>query len=257
MNAAVVRVGDTVRRAPSPQTRTVHRLLFHVRSCGAMWVPAPHGFDEHGREVLDFIPGEVPLGTPAFLETDHVLSEVAIALREWHDATATFARSPDDVWWEGPREPAEVICHGDFAPYNHVFRDGHFVGAIDFDVCKPAPRMWDLAYTAYRYIPLLPHLDADVNDGDEPDRTHWSPTEQSARLRTFLTAYGPLERPGETGQARPFTSTELLAWLPERLMAIAEWSAAQSSVDLQRHGFMYRSHAQWILDGGFLPNDDE
>ncbi len=252
MNAAVVRVGDTVRRAASPQTPTIHRLLDHVRAQGVGWVPAPHGFDHQGREVLEFIPGDVAHSSSAFLDADHVLDEVAVALREWHDATATFARGPEDVWWEDPREPAEVVCHGDFAPYNHVFRDGHLVGAIDFDVCTPAPRLWDLAYTAYRYIPLIPHVRDDVPDGDGADRTHWESGAKLTRLERFLTAYGPVDRPGDTATARPYASAELLAQVPARLFALADWSVAQGSPDLHRHGAMYRAHGQWIRDGGVL-----
>jgi len=47
--------------------------------------------------------------------------------------------------------PAEVICHGDVAPYNCVFRDGRPVAFIDFDTAHPGVRIWDLAYAAYRF----------------------------------------------------------------------------------------------------------
>lgn len=256
MNAAVVLVDGTVRRAASPQTATIHRLLHHVRSQGVEWVPAHHGFDDEGREVLDFIPGDVAHGTPDYLHADHALTEVAAALRQWHDATATFARRPEDIWWEDPREPAEVICHSDFAPYNHVFRDGHFVGAFDYDVCVPGPRWWDLAYTAYRYVPLTPHHVDDVDDGVAPDRSRWTPRERATRLALFVRAYGPLDHPGEAGEARTFASAEVLARVPERLIAMADWCAKQSSPDLQRNGVMYRAHAQWIRDGGVLRGAD-
>ncbi|WP_405867085.1 phosphotransferase [Streptomyces sp. NBC_01515] len=41
--------------------------------------------------------------------------------------------------------PVEVICHGDFAPYNCVFTGEGAVGLIDFDAARPGPRAWDLA----------------------------------------------------------------------------------------------------------------
>jgi hypothetical protein len=60
----VVRVFSTVRRRAGPWTATVQRLLAHVRAKGIAWVPEPLGFDEMGREVLSFIPGEVPHDVP-------------------------------------------------------------------------------------------------------------------------------------------------------------------------------------------------
>ncbi|WP_290866248.1 phosphotransferase [Hamadaea sp.] len=53
----------------------------------------------------------------------------------------------------GP-EPAEVVCHSDAAPYNTVFRSGHPVALIDFDTAHPGPRVWDVAYAVYRFVPL-------------------------------------------------------------------------------------------------------
>jgi aminoglycoside phosphotransferase (APT) family kinase protein len=87
---------------------------------------------------------------PEWVWSSVVLTDVARALRQWHDATCQFDLV-DAVWGFDAREPGEVICHNDFAPYNCVFRGGRFAGAIDFDLCSPGPRLWDIAYTAYRY----------------------------------------------------------------------------------------------------------
>ncbi|MFC0844106.1 hypothetical protein ACFH04_10335 [Streptomyces noboritoensis] len=43
-------------------------------------------------------------------------------MEDFHDASAGFDRKRDDVWPLPAREPAEVICHGDAATYNTVFR---------------------------------------------------------------------------------------------------------------------------------------
>ena len=245
MNAAVVRIGDRVHRTAGPQTATVHRLLTHVRAAGVGWAPEPHGFDEAGREVLDFIPGDVVHALPPWLFDEQVLVAVGRALREWHDATASFAHRPDDVWWQGAIAPVEVVCHVDFAPYNHVFRDGAWVGAIDYDLCTPGPRVWDLAYTAYRYVPLTPHVDDDVPDGDSWGRSTFSQAEQRRRLALFADAYeatgdGPMRAPGVR---------EILAWAPRRLDAMADWCASQESEALRRNGVMYRAHARWVESG--------
>jgi aminoglycoside phosphotransferase (APT) family kinase protein len=244
----VVRIGDTVRRTTGPQSASVHRLLDHVRGQGVSWVPHVHGLDDAGREVLDFIPGEVVHDLPAWLFDERVLVRIGQALREWHDATESFEHRPDDVWWQADLEPAEVICHVDFAPYNHVYRDREFVGCIDFDLCTPGPRLWDLAYTAYRYVPLTPHVDDAVADGDSWGRSELPHSEQRRRLDAFLAAYGPVAS-ADAGEA-PYSASAVLAYLPDRLFAMADWCDTQESPDLQRNGVMYRAHGEWIAAGG-------
>lgn len=56
---AVIRVGDTVRRPPSPNAGFVHDLLDHLERHG--WTGAPRylGTDADGREILSFLEGHV------------------------------------------------------------------------------------------------------------------------------------------------------------------------------------------------------
>jgi hypothetical protein len=244
-----VRVGGTVRKPAQPQSATIQRLLRHVRAQGVTWVAEPLGSDEQGRDVWSFIAGEVVHDHPAWLWSVDILVTVAQRLREWHDATATFVRRPEDVWWWPGKIPAEVICHVDFAPYNHVFQNGELVGAIDFDICYPGPRLWDLAYTAYRYLPLTPHSDDSVNDGSPWDRTHLSPPEVDERIATFLDAYA-----GHDTHLR-YSVSALLGHVPPRLIAMADWCATQSDEALRRNGVMYRAHAQWLAAGARGPAD--
>jgi hypothetical protein len=238
----VARVGDTVRRNAGPQTPTIHRLLSHVRARGVRWVPEPRGFDERGREILSFVPGEVPHDMPPWVWSDGVLLGVARALREWHDATVDFELE-GAVWEPPPREPREVVCHSDFAPYNCVFLDGRFTGAFDFDLCTPGPRLWDLSYTAYRFVPLMPPRDA--SDFDEPgERSPFSLADMRARLDAFLDAYGAGD------PARRYERAALVAATVERLHAIAAWTrefvAKGGSPELAGHAAMYRAHAGWL-----------
>ncbi|MEU3459180.1 phosphotransferase [Streptomyces sp. NPDC006733] len=177
----VVRVGSTVRRPVGPWTRTVHALLDHLRAAGFAAAPRAHGFDADGREILDFLPGEVatyPL--PEYVRSDATLRTVAVMLRDYHDATVGFAPAADAAWYLPGRAPVEVICHGDAAPYNCVFRDGRPVAWIDFDTAHPGPRIWDVAYTAYRFVPLT-----DPGNGDFTLPVE----EQARRLRLFADAY--------------------------------------------------------------------
>ncbi|SEG97368.1 Phosphotransferase enzyme family protein [Nonomuraea solani] len=193
----VVRAGDTVRRPVGPWTPAVHALLRHLEAAGFTGAPRCHGIDDQGREVLGFVPGEsagYPL--PDWAGSDDVLVAVARLLREYHDATAGFPVPPDATWYFPPVEPAEVICHGDVATYNCVFREGRPVAFIDFDTAHPGPRLWDMAYAAYRFVPLSDPAHADARPV----------AEQARRLRLFADAYGlrPAARAAlpETAHAR-------------------------------------------------------
>ena len=84
----VVRVGDTVHRTAGPWTSTIHTYLRHVRGHGVTEVPEPFGLDEQGREVVSFLPGDVP-GWPApeWLWSEQILHEAGRLLRRLHDAS--------------------------------------------------------------------------------------------------------------------------------------------------------------------------
>ena len=248
MSGAVVRIGDTVRKPSGPQSATVQRLVAHVRAQGVTWAAEPLGIDADGRDVWRFIPGHVEHGVPDWLRNLELLTDVARRLRQWHDATVSFQRSLSDVWWWPGKRPDEVICHVDFAPYNHVFDEGRFVGAIDFDVCYPGPRLWDLAYTAYRYVPLTPQVGDAVADGDDPDRTGLPQKEAAARLDAFLDSYAA------DGNHR-YSREQLLGYVSPRLIAMADWCDVQASASLRMNGVMYRAHAEWIAEGGLGPAD--
>ncbi|RVX40508.1 Ser/Thr protein kinase RdoA (MazF antagonist) [Nonomuraea polychroma] len=176
----VVRDGDTVRRPTGPWTAGVHAVLDHLAERGFRGAPRSHGIDGEGREVLDFLPGDVPgYPLPEWVLSDDVLEAVGRLLREFHDATLDFPKNQDVPWYWPPVSPAEVICHGDVAPYNCVFRDGRPVAFIDFDTAHPGPRVWDVAYAAYRFVPLT----------DPRHMSLYPVPEQARRLRLFADAY--------------------------------------------------------------------
>ena len=153
---------------------------------GFAGAPRAHGFDELGREVLDYVPGQVghyPI--PKFARSEEALVTAGELLRNYHDATiglvANGLRDLADLQLE-PQSPIEVVCHGDFAPYNVVFRHGAAVAIIDFDFALLGSRAWDLAYALYRFAPLTGSLDR-----SDPLS---SVDVQAMRARAFLDAYG-------------------------------------------------------------------
>ncbi len=237
----VVRIGDTVRRTSSPWTPTVHQLLAHVRAKGLLWVPEPLGMDKRGREILSFIPGDVPHDMPEWIWNEQVLTDIARALREWHDATVDFS-APNAIWGLPQTGPREVICHNDFAPYNCIFSKERFVGAIDFDACAPGTRLWDLAYAAYRFVPLLPGPDTkDVIPGD---KSPFQASVMADRLELFLATYGAV------GGKVQYSCSDLIRTAIDRLNAIAAWTEervrSHGVAALSEHAAMYRNHARWL-----------
>src|SRR3954453_3491113 len=155
--SAAVRVGDTVQRDAGPWTPTIHRLLRHLHGRRVGWVPQPLGTigDPPAREVLSLLPGTVPqYPMPAWVWSDAVLEDAAERLATLHRASRDFDLA--GACWQLPAHtPVEVICHNDFAPYNLVFDAQHtVVGVIDWDTASPGSRIWDLAYLAYRLLPL-------------------------------------------------------------------------------------------------------
>ncbi|MBO3737576.1 phosphotransferase enzyme family protein [Actinoplanes flavus] len=179
----VVRVGDTVYRPTGPWSPRVHDLLRHLADGGFSGAPRVHAVTADGFEVLDFLPGEVSdyPATPAAASEEALISAAEL-LRSYHDATAVYARTAPRAGWQEPVvEPVEVICHGDFAPHNCVLAGNRVTGMIDFDHARPGPRMWDVAYAAYRWVPLTAPTNADG---------FGTTAQQAARLRLFCDRYG-------------------------------------------------------------------
>ncbi|WP_203932731.1 aminoglycoside phosphotransferase family protein [Virgisporangium ochraceum] len=187
----VVRIGDTVRRPVQPWTPAVHGLLRHLESVGFPYSPRVLGIDDEGREVLTYLEGESGTDGLAKVVDDRGLVAMARLLREYHEAVAGYR--PAGARWAltiattgaaDPPSPGELICHGDFGPWNLVWRGTEPVGIIDWDYALPHPPLWDVAY-ALEYV-------APFRDDAECLRSlrYPAPPDRRARLERFATAYG-------------------------------------------------------------------
>ena len=186
----VVRVGDTVRREAGPWTPSIHRLLRHLRDRGFTLAPEALGIDELGREILTFIPGETLTEGPwpRWVWSDELLEEAVTVLADYHQKVADFR--PTHVESRLDTEPLtsdQIVCHNDFAPYNCVFRDGHFAGLIDWDVVCAGDPLWDLAFFAWHWVPLY---------APSSDIAWRSLNVCRRRLRHIVDSYGLNDRSG-------------------------------------------------------------
>ena len=155
--ASIYRKGNAVYRPLQPWSSTIHCLLAHLRRSGVRETPVFLGA-EGKYEKLRFVPGNTynyPLsGAVATLEA---LRSAATLLRKIHDASVSFLTEGDPMnmhWMLTPKEPFEVVCHGDYAPYNVALTGNFVTGVFDFDTAHPAPRVWDLAYSVYCWAPF-------------------------------------------------------------------------------------------------------
>ncbi|WP_314062200.1 phosphotransferase [uncultured Vagococcus sp.] len=84
------------------------------------------------------------------------------------------------------------MCHNDFAPYNVTFENNKAIGIIDFDTSCPGPRIWDVAYAVYRFVPLS-HQVYEVSTSCYRTYTKLDGVVRKRLLGAFLRSYGELE----------------------------------------------------------------
>ncbi|MCK8061838.1 aminoglycoside phosphotransferase family protein [Vibrio sp. 1CM7H] len=180
---AIYRKGNLISRPASYWTMTIHQLLTYLHSRGFTACPKAVGI-EKGKEWVSYVEGETynyPLiGNIASVSA---LQSAAKMLRDMHDASEGFLKQYQNEalhWMLPPRTPQEVICHGDFMPYNVALRGEFVVGVFDFDTAHPAPRVWDVAFSVYGWAPFKT---------DEHDKMGCL-EQQIQRAKLFCDAYG-------------------------------------------------------------------
>ncbi len=174
----VVRRGNEVRRARSPWWKASDAVLRHLDQVGFVAAPKVIGYDGETAR-LSFIPGVSAPATLEGFQSDDVLIAVGRLAREFHDAVSSFTGAESIDWpvMIGAPKSDGTICHNDIAPWNTIFNGQTPVALIDWDLVGPGTRGWDLAYMAWRFVPLY------------PDPRFGTPTERMRRISVLLDAY--------------------------------------------------------------------
>jgi hypothetical protein len=184
VTSRVKRVGSTVQRPLAFWSPAVHDLLRYLETIG---FPAPRVLDnEGGVEVLTWIDGESGPDGWARVVPESGLRRWARFLRQYHDAIAGYRPPAGSAWSSGTGTcaPGEVMCHGDFGPWNGVWQGDHIAGLIDWDHARPASPLFDVAYGLEYTAPFR----------DDEQCVRWlrypSPPDRRRRIEVFCDAYG-------------------------------------------------------------------
>jgi Ser/Thr protein kinase RdoA (MazF antagonist) len=224
---SVVRVGATVRKPATEATSSVEALLEHLFEVGFTGAPRTLGRDEKGRHVLEYVSGATQ---EPFSYTSEELERVGRLIREFHAAAKSFVPPAGAQWKVVIRPDAEeLICHHDLAPWNLVRGEEQWV-FIDWDGSGPGSVLWDVAYAAQSFVPL-------INGGD--------PASDALRLRCFIDGYGLDRSQREKLPGLMVARTRAMFELGERAAITGEqpWARLHAEGDGSRH---WRQAADYV-----------
>ncbi|MDE0701947.1 MAG: phosphotransferase [Acidimicrobiaceae bacterium] len=177
-----LRLGDTVRRPANATTESMRQLLVHLEHSGFAGAPRVVESESDDAIVLTWIDGWVPTETEGWKLDLEAVESVGKMLRSYHDCAAGFI--PTTGFEEGPQvvDESRIVCHGDIAPRNTVFRDGRAVAFIDWDGIWAATPLWDLGHAVWQFAPIC--------DDEDPWIHQWPETpDRSARIAALVSGY--------------------------------------------------------------------
>jgi len=182
----VAKIGNKVHRPTEFWSPAVHNLLNYLQSVNFPYSPRYFGFDDKGREILSYVEGESGKDGWRHITTDEGLKEYARLLRKYHDAIADYKPLSDLEWANGAKglKPGQIICHGDFGPWNLVWQNGKPVGIVDWDLAHPNTPEYDILYALEYSAPF--------RDNETAIKWHHfnSVPVRNRRIKIFLEEYG-------------------------------------------------------------------
>lgn len=181
----IERDGALLWRPARPWNEAVHALLRHLESVNFSGAPRSLAIEDDGRHKLTWVAGEA--GSSAG-DPDARLVSSAQLIRRYHEAVRGFPTPAGLARMVGAPLSGPIVCHNDLGPVNTIFTGTEAIALIDWDLAGPGDESWDLAYAAWRMVPLY-------ND-DFFHQRNVAPPDRLSRLRLFVDAYGLRERDG-------------------------------------------------------------
>jgi hypothetical protein len=152
----LVRSGDVVRHPLHPWSAATRMLLRHLEAVGFPYSPRVVGHDGES-DLLTFIPGASGADGWACVVDEEGLAACARLLRAYHQAVAGWRPDIDLEWFDGSvgtGGPGQLVCHGDFGPWNIVWDGTTPVGLLDFEYARPGDPLDDVAYACEYVVPF-------------------------------------------------------------------------------------------------------
>jgi aminoglycoside phosphotransferase (APT) family kinase protein len=138
-------------------------------------------------DLLSYIPGASGADGWAPAATEEGLAAAARLLRSYHDAVRDWRPDSEPVWFDGSvgtGGPEQVVCHGDFGPWNIVWSGREPVGLLDYEYARPGDPLTDVAYACEYFVPFR----------DDAECLRWlrypEPPDRRRRLLIFAESYG-------------------------------------------------------------------
>ena len=179
----VSHVGGAALRPRQRWTPAVHAALLHLRGAGFLEAPAPLGMDARIERTswIDGASGPAGWGHAA---GESGLIGMARLLRRLHEAGRGFVL-PDGLDWADQDAPRRggTLCHGDFGPWNLVWKHDEPVGVIDWDLVRLGDPMDDVHYALEYVAPFRDDIEAVRWLG------HPRPPDRRARIVRFWCAH--------------------------------------------------------------------
>ncbi len=233
----IYKKGDHVIRPVFDCTGSVHGLLNYLRSHGFSYCPQPIDYNDK-QERLSFVEG-LTYNYPLIgaIASEKALISAAKMLAHFHDVSAQYVKETELTshrWMQPSRQPVEVLCHGDFTPYNVALNGEEVVGVFDFDTAHPAPKVWDLAFSVYCWAPFK------TDSYDKMGNLE----QQIERAKLFCDAY----------QATQDQRSNLVAVMIARLEAVVEHMKSEADKGNQafKQNLIDGHHLAYLTDIDYL-----